>query len=263
MKFLSRIHLLLNQFGVYPKKTFYSLKGIPSFFYNLFVLKKQIKNGYKDFRIKNYYPQLSDKYDSAAGALPHHYFKQDIFIANRIFKNNPERHVDIGSRIDGFVAHVASFRQIEVFDIRKLELNVPGIHFIQADLMGDDFSYTDYCDSVSCLHVIEHFGLGRYGDKTDVYGFKKGLNNIYRILKKDGKFYFSVPIGRQRIEYNAHRVFSVKYLAELFKDKYKTLSFSYIDDEDNFYESVELKEEYVNNNFNCNYGCGIFELKKI
>lgn len=262
MNFLAKIYLLLNQFGFYPKKTFYSLKGIIPYFKNLSELKRQLGKTSSDFEIKNYYPQLSDRYDTS-GALPHHYFKQDIFVANKIFKNNPVKHVDIGSRIDGFVAHVASFRKIEVFDIRKLDVQLPAINFTQADLMSDDFPFTDYCDSVSCLHVIEHFGLGRYGDKTDADGFKKGLNNIYKMLRKDGKFYFSVPIGPQRIEYNAHRVFSVKYLIELFKDEYEIISFSYINEDDNFFESVELKEDNVSRSFNCNYGCGIFELKKI
>lgn len=65
----------------------------------------------------------------------------------------------------------------------------------------------NYCDSISSLHAIEHFGLGRYGDPIDYFGYLKALQNIAKIVKTGGTFYFSVPIGPQRIEFNAHRVF--------------------------------------------------------
>jgi hypothetical protein len=61
--------------------------------------------------------------------------------------------------VDGFVAHVSIYREIEVFDIRPLDNKVDGIIFRQADLMKLDEKYIDYCDSISCLHAIEHFGL--------------------------------------------------------------------------------------------------------
>jgi len=37
--------------------------------------------------------------------------------------------VDIGSRVDGFVAHVASFREIEVFDVRPISAQIPASSF--------------------------------------------------------------------------------------------------------------------------------------
>ena len=67
-------------------------------------------------------------------------------------------------------------------------------------------------DSLSCLHALEHFGLGRYGDPVDYDGYLKGFDNLYRILKPGGRLYFSVPMGPQRIEFDAHRVFSMAYL---------------------------------------------------
>jgi hypothetical protein len=71
------------------------------------------------------------------------------------------------------------------------------------------------CDSLSSLHAIEHFGLGRYGDPIDINGHLKAITNLHLMLKPKGKFYFSVPIGKQRIEFNAHRVFSIKYLIRI------------------------------------------------
>jgi hypothetical protein len=128
--------------------------------------------------------------------------------------------------------------------------------------MSNDFDLTDYCDSVSSLHAIEHFGLGRYGDKIDYLGHLQGLDNIYKMLRKGGKFYFSVPIGRQRIEFNAHRIFSVKYLIELLEDRYRIDSFSYVNDEGDLIRDAPLSTQEVENNYSCDYGCGIFELTK-
>ena len=129
--------------------------------------------------------------------------------------------------------------------------------------MDSNFDLKNYCDSVSSLHAIEHFGLGRYGDKLDYNGHLKGLKNIYEMLKKGGKFYFSVPIGPQRIEFNAHRIFSVKYLIELINDKYYIDSFSYVDDEGDLFRDIPLHSNRIENNFSCKYGCGILELTKI
>jgi SAM-dependent methyltransferase len=213
------------------------------------------------FPFGKFYPCLDEcKMDS--GSASGHYFHQDLLVASRIFQNRPQRHVDIGSRIDGFVSHVASFREIEVFDIRPLNNTIPNIVFKQLDLMSNNFDLKNYCDSVSSLHAIEHFGLGRYGDKLDYNGHLKGLKNIYEMLKKNGKFYFSVPIGPQRIEFNAHRVFSVKYLIELIQDKYRIDSFSYVNDKGDLLRDISLHPDKIENNYSCNYGCGIFELTK-
>ena len=165
--------------------------------------------------------------------------------------------------MDGFVAHVAAYREIEVFDIRPMSKTISNVKYIQADLMKnikDDFK--DYTDSLSSLHVIEHFGLGRYGDTMDAYGHIRALENIYLILKKGGTFYFSVPIGPQRIEFNAHRIFNLEYLSEILFNKFNLVSFSYVDDNNNLHEDVALTSDGKQSNFGCQYGCGIFELVK-
>ena len=232
------------------------------FYIDYLRFKRQAKAFGMYFPFGRFYLCLDErKMDS--GSASGHYFHQDLLVASRIFQNSPQRHVDIGSRIDGFISHVASFREIEVFDIRPLNNNIPNIVFKQLDLMNSNFDLKNYCDSVSSLHAIEHFGLGRYGDKLDYNGHLKGLRNIYEMLKKDGKFYFSVPIGPQRIEFNAHRIFSVKYLIELIQDKYRINSFSYVNDEGDLFRDISLHPNKIENNFSCKYGCGIFELTKI
>jgi predicted SAM-dependent methyltransferase len=151
-----------------------------------------------------------------------------------------------------------------VIDVRPLDDPIPNVSFLQADLMSEiDVSYEECCDSVSCLHALEHFGLGRYGDPVEYDGHISGLLNLHRILKVGGTLYLSVPIGPLRVEFNAHRVFSIKYLLKLFEGLFAVKSFSYVGDDQILYEDVELDYKNAPNNFNCKYGCGIFELKKL
>ncbi len=207
------------------------------------------------------YPILID-WDDTAGVMSGHYFHQDLYVASEVYRANPERHVDIGSRIDGFVAHVASYREIEILDIRAVESDWTNIKFRQADLMDSGTITLEYTDSISSLHAIEHFGLGRYGDPIDLYGYLKAIENIYKMLKPGGTFYFSVPIGPQRIVFNAHRVFSLRHVLDIIDGKFNLVNFSYVDDQGNLHRDVKITEEALFSNFNCKYGCGIFTLKK-
>ena len=259
--FYSKILHLFKIFGFSPRDFLSSTKGFPAFVQNRSKIKKQLSSGNSDFTISSYYPFPGDRFQQA-GSIPLHYFYQDLYVAQQLIKNNPIKHVDIGSRIDGFVAHVAAVRSIEVMDIRKITDEIPNVRFIQADLMSTDFNFTNYCDSVSCLHAIEHFGLGRYGDTVDINGHLKGIRNITMMLRQGGRFYFSTVIGPQRIEFDAHRVFSVKYLIDLIGNNFGIENFSYIDDNNNLHISAELNDENIQNNFNCLFGCGIFELVK-
>ena len=249
-------------FGVNPKIAIYTIKGLPFYYRNLQLLNNQKRTSAKTFSLGKLHPCLSDRF-SSSGLARGHYFHQDLLVATRIFLNNPGIHVDVGSRIDGFVAHVASFRPIEVIDIRPLPSQIPNVSFMQADMMSPvEDNLVDYCDSLSCLHALEHFGLGRYGDPVNYDGYLLGLNNLYRLLKQGGTFYFSVPIGPQRINFDAHRVFSIAYLLELLDGKYTIDHFSFVDDRGDLHENASLSKSNEENNFGCVYGCGIFELTK-
>ena len=254
-------YLLVPLVGL--KQSIRNFRSLIQFYSDLSTLRKQQEKSSTIFPIGKPYPCLADRY-SESGTASGHYFHQDLLIAQKIFTNNPQVHVDIGSRVDGFIAHVASFREIEVFDIREFPQNITNINPLNIDLMDDiNDELVEYCDSLSCLHALEHFGLGRYGDPVNFDGFLKGLENIKKILKTEGKFYLSLPIGPQRIEFNAHRIFSVEYLLSLVSNEYKIDSFSYVDDNEYLFKNVELSDEEIYRNFGCNYGCGILELTKI
>jgi hypothetical protein len=112
------------------------------------------------------------------------------------------------------------------------------------------------------LHALEHFGLGRYGGDISYDGYLAGFMNIYSMLKKRGKFYFSVPLGKQRTEFHAHRVFSLRYLLEMVTPYYEIDHFSYVDDRNEFHDDATISEETIANNCACRFGCAIFELTK-
>lgn len=234
---------------------------IPQFLSDYRALKRQQASSRENFPFGELYPCLDDR-RASAGSAKGHYFHQDLLVARRIFAHAPQRHVDIGSRVDGFIAHVAAFREIEILDVRPLQSNIPHVRFRQADLMAPlDPSLQGYSDSVSCLHALEHFGLGRYGDPVDFEGHLKGLANLKALVAPGGKLHLSVPIGPQRIEFNAHRVFSVAHLLALVADM-RVDMFSYVDDRGDLHEDAGLSPDAVAANFGCRYGCGILELTK-
>lgn len=250
---------MLKYFGIDIVKFLKSVFYIPKYFKDYFKIKSQAKKG--DFSFGKLYPILSE-FTSEAGVMSGHYFHQDLYVAKRIFKEQPKRHVDIGSRIDGFVAHLAVFREVEVFDIREQKSQVDNIRFTRADLMELPDELISYTDSASALHSLEHFGLGRYGDPIDYEGYRKAILNIHAMIRPAGRFYFSSPIGDQRIEFNAHRVFSCEFLKTLFDPLFQIDRFSYVDDTGAFHENLELETEDFRSNFGCQFGCGIFEMRK-
>jgi len=264
--FISRLKKKINEY-LYLHYGIFLLTGRFSFSYY-----KQLKSDLKKFKfqadqsdisfpVKSLYPCYNDASDMA-GSITTHYFYQDLYVAQCVFANCPIKHIDIGSRVDGFVSHVASFRPLEVCDIRPLTIPISNVTFTQLDLMDTNSIPANVTDSISCLHALEHFGLGRYGDPINFNGYIVGFNNISKMLSQGGLFYFSVPIGIQRVEFHAHRVFSLKLLLDLILPKYDILRFSYIDDSIVFHENVDLTIEQIANSFGCVFGCGIFELKK-
>ena len=261
---IKRIYILLVRFGINPISMWKSITGIPFFINDFFVfnIQKYKSNEKRYFSFGLPFPILDERYEKG-GSASGHYFHQDLLVAQRIFENNPNTHLDIGSRVDGFVAHVASFRKIEVLDIRATEAKIENIDFKVADLMKVDNRLLSYCDSLSCLHALEHFGLGRYNDPIQFDGYLAGLDSMYKILKKGGIFYLSVPIGKQRVEFNGQRVFSVRYLLRLFQDKYIIDNFSFVDDNGDLNKIVKMNDIDIDKNFDCHYGCGIFEMTKL
>jgi len=206
-------------------------------------------------RLRHLKPMLLD-YSGQAGDLDAHYFFQDLWAAKKIFAVRPAQHFDVGSRIDGFVAHVLCFMPVQVIDIRPLNCEVPGLTFLQADATNLANLADDSIGSLSCLHAAEHFGLGRYSDPIDPDACFKAMAAMQRVLRPGGRLYFSVPVGTERVEFNAHRVFDPGTILATF-NRLRLLSFAAVDDNGIFHPDADPAAFA-----HARYACGMFEFTK-
>lgn len=206
---------------------------------------------------------ICDDYDKEAGRTQQHYFAQDIWGAKKIWKANPKEHYDIGSRLDGFIAHLLVFRDtVNYIDIRPLPNEIEGLHFIQGDASDLTTIEDASIESLSSFHAVEHFGLGRYGDPIDPEACFKALHNFARIISKQGHLYLGVPIGpRNKVVFNAHRIFTVKTIIEELKEL-KLIDFALITPQEQNYKKILLTEIDKLNEEVTDYSCGLFEFVK-
>lgn len=170
-----------------------------------------------DIQERYMWPIVTDKY-AQAGEIGN-YFWQDLWAARLIVGQGVKEHFDIGSRLDGFIAHLlAAGIDVTMIDVREFPGEVERLHTIVDDATTLHQIKDESVDSMSALCSLEHFGLGRYGDPIDPEACFKCFENIQRKLKKGGHLYISVPIGKERVEFNAHRVFYADTIAECFCD---------------------------------------------
>ncbi|RSD35376.1 MAG: methylase [Methanohalophilus sp.] len=241
---LSILYRIMRSYGIDPLKTYHAIKNTPRF----------LKTYLKFKRNDSFYPILTD-YDSLAGSIRGHYFHQDLWAARKIYRHQPTEHVDIGSRIDGFVAHLLTFMPVTVIDVRHLNSDVKNLKFYQSDATKLKLK-SNSIESISSLHAIEHFGLGRYGDPINENACYEAMLELSRVLKINGRLYFSVPIGIERVEFNAHRIFDPSTILNYF-DHLELIEFSAVDDNGLYHENAD--PYYFSD---CNFACGLFEFTK-
>ena len=165
----------------------------------------------------NIAPALQDFYDQS-GSSKGHYFWQDLICAQWINSERPQTHLDLGSRIDGFIAHLLTFMDVEILDIRPQDAVIPRLSTKIINAQDGLDTFQDRYTSVSSLHSLEHFGLGRYGDPLDVYGHEKGLKSLSATLVAGGMLYISFPIGKPRVEFNSQRILDPQWPKQFLAD---------------------------------------------
>lgn len=250
-----RIARRLSFFGVDPRQIAKNLAGIPFYLRDARSYARLSPPAEFQIHLRDLFPVLNER-TQGAGLASGHYFHQDLWAARKIYSRKPAAHVDIGSRIDGFVAHVLSFMPVTVVDIRPIESSIAQLHFIRDDATSL-IDFPDHSvDSLSSLHAAEHFGLGRYSDSVDPHACFRFMASLQRVLGHGGRLYFSVPIGRERVEFNAHRVFSPHTVLSQFP-RLSVVSFSYVDDAGHLHEHCDPMQIPE-----LEYGCGLFEFTK-
>lgn len=259
-----RIGISLVSFGFDPRRTLSSFRFVVGYLADLLTWSRTSSPAQRAEFPLRLLPTLSDKY-AESGVASGHYFHQDLWAARLIHAHAPARHVDVGSRIDGFVAHLLCFRAVEVLDIRALVSKVAGLTFRQADLMTDTPLAIEPSPSVSCLHALEHFGLGRYGDPIRPDGWRTGLRRLAELVAPGGRLYLGVPTGQPAVEFNAQRIFHPQYiLEEAARHGLILRALAYVDDAGDFYEQpVPVSPEALSRLAAMAYGCGLFLFDKV
>ncbi len=178
------------------------------------------------------------------------YFFQDSWAARQIFTLKPTHHYDIGSSAKT-MGLLSQFTPVTMIDIRPINLELPNLFFKQGSILELPFD-DNSLESLSSLCVVEHIGLGRYGDQLDQFGSEKAINELKRVTRIDGVILISLPVDNgNKIYFNAHRAFTREYILELFDG----------------FELLEEKYQYglkmYNNYDKCRgFGTGMYMFKK-
>jgi hypothetical protein len=209
--------------------------------------------GAQKIRVLDLHPCLGDW--STHTPFDAHYFYQGAWLARRLCASKVAKHVDIGS--SALTISVLSAQVETLFvDYRPLKAPLPGLTSIAGNILDLSFQ-DDSIESLSCLHVIEHIGLGRYGDPIDPLGSVKATLELQRVVSHGGSLFISLPIGRERVCFNAHRVHSPISVLKLFPQM-KLIEFSYVDDAGQYNEKKSLEDAG-----DFEYGCGFFHFQKL
>jgi hypothetical protein len=199
-------------------------------------------------------PQLSDR--ASVTPIDRHYTYHPAWAARVLAKTRPSKHVDISSIVN-FAAILSAFVPVEFYDFRPAPLELDGLYAGAADLTQLHFP-SDSIASLSCMHVIEHIGLGRYGDPLDADGDLKAIRELVRVLAPGGDLLVATPVGRPRVEFNAHRVYDHEAFARYFAPL-ELVEFALIEEcgEDGLIVAPPPERVRAES-----YGCGCFWFRK-
>jgi SAM-dependent methyltransferase len=204
-------------------------------------------------RWRDAFPQLGDRI--ATSPFDRHYFFQDTWAARHVAELEPERHVDVGSRVD-YVGFLTAICQVTFVDIRPLTARLDRLETIEGSVLQMPFS-DRVVESLSCLHVAEHIGLGRYGDPLDPLGTRRAAAELQRVLASGGHLLFSLPVGRPRVCFNAHRIHDPHDIVEMF-DELELVEFAGVDDDGVFKRGRDPRELARDR-----YACGMFHFVRV
>ncbi len=234
------------------------LYKLPWFLKSLKSFKKLIPENGSSERHKietaELYPCLGD--DTSNTGFDPHYLYHISWASRCVREISPAKHVDISSHVH-FVSTLSAFIPVDFYDYRPAQIKLSDLTPGAADLLALPFE-NDSIESLSCMHVIEHIGLGRYGDPLDPDGDIKAINELKRVLAPGGNLLFVVPVGRARLMFNGHRIYSYEQIAQYF-DGFDLKSCSIVPDDWSNGISENPTPEFVNSQ---EYGCGLFWWQK-
>jgi SAM-dependent methyltransferase len=216
-----------------------------------YFLFKQKNDGRFSLSLQTIYPQIHDK--TATTHFDRHYVYHTAWAARVIKEINPPVHVDISSLLY-FSTLVSAFVPVQFYDYRPADLSLSNFHSDQADLLHLPFADNSIV-SLSCMHTLEHIGLGRYGDPVDPLADVKAIENLKRVLAPGGSLLIVVPIGKPKIEFNAHRIYSYEHIVSMVSNKEIMLKeFAFIPE----HEGPMIRNADPALSLGADYACGCF-----
>jgi hypothetical protein len=144
-----------------------------------------------------------------------HYVYHPAWAVRKVKEISPEKHVDISSTLH-FASMLSAYIPVDFYDYRPAAFFLPGLNCGSADLMKLPFA-DGSVESISCMHTIEHIGLGRYGDPINPSGDLRAAKELVRVTARGGNLLVVVPVGRSRLCFNAHRIYSHAQLLGMFE----------------------------------------------
>lgn len=165
-------------------------------------------------RWKDRQPCLDDR--TANTGFDRHYIYHTAWAARVLAKTRPAKHVDIGSSLY-FVTGASAFVPLEFYDFRPADLRLSNLESRFANLTALPFGDREVA-SLSCMHVVEHVGLGRYGDPLDPDGDLKAMRELQRVVAPSGSLLFVTPVGQPCIRFNAHRIYAYEQIRDAFSE---------------------------------------------
>jgi SAM-dependent methyltransferase len=219
---------------------------------------QQFRHAGGEAGVLDWYPCLYDR--TEATNIDAHYFYQAVWAFRNILERNVRSHVDIGSQVN-FVGLLTTVTCVTFLDIRPLVLAIPNYRGLAASLDALPFR-AGTVHSLSSLHVIEHIGLGRYGDPVDPHGSLKAAREIVRVLAPGGRAYISVPIGRPRVQFNGQRVFSATDILSLMHGL-DLIEMAMVDTSGKFRDDVAPESVHISEvGHGSDFGLGLFCFQK-
>lgn len=203
------------------------------------------------------YPCLHDRLEETD--FDKHYIYHPAWAARKLVEIKPDLHIDISSSLS-FSTIISAIVAVEYYDCRPANIALSNFESGYVELTALPFASSSI-NSLSCMHVVEHVGLGRYGDMLDPDGDLKAIDELKRVLAVNGNLLFVVPVGgTPRIMFNAHRIYSYAQIVKYFSDM-ELLEFTLVTDDPKSgtlftNASEELSDAQI-------YGCGCFWFRKV
>lgn len=174
---------------------------------------------------EDFHPCLDD--NTTNTGFDRHYLYHVAWAVRKVKEINPAFHIDFSSSLY-FCTTLSAFIPVHFYDFRPAMLGLSGLKSEAGDLTKISFA-DNSVDSLSCMHTVEHVGLGRYGDPMDYNGDLKAIAELKRVVKPGGSLLFVTPVGKPKIAYNAHRIYSFEQITEYFSG-FELKEFSLIPD---------------------------------